>query len=96
MPEWKDLKEEFPTDRTKLYLVRSIQPALDSFTLYYLCQLAESYLSLDGRLELSGMSCNGRRFRFIEPNKDKPKNITEDLFVRNNEEVQIHWREIEK
>ena len=97
MTEWKDLKKEFPTDRSKLYLVRSVRPALGGFVLYYLCQLTECTWNRDGRLELSGMSCNGRRFCQIEPKSDDKQGATDDLFRRNaREEVQIHWKEIDR
>jgi hypothetical protein len=85
MSEWKDLREEFPTDKNKLYQVKATR---DGFTINYLCKLFD----LSGTIELTGYSPFGRRFAFHQP-KDQPQAL--DLDLVDEDKPIVMWREID-
>lgn len=94
MTEWKDLKKEFPTDRSKLYLIKSVSVHPENpFVFYFLCavQPCEWDQSI---LELIGHGVSGRRFRRTEHTK---RDIcAPDLFGAIDERPRVYWKEIEK
>jgi hypothetical protein len=87
MSEWKNLREEFPTDKNKLYQVKATR---DGFTINYLCKLFD----LSGTIELTGYSPFGRRFGFYKPKNREPAQ-TLDLLSMTEDRPTIMWREID-
>jgi hypothetical protein len=84
--EWKDIRDEFPSQIGKLYLVRATR---DEFTIFYLCKLFD----LGGTVELTGYSPFDRRFAHFEP-KDQP--IVRDLDLQSDEDrPSIVWKELD-
>jgi hypothetical protein len=85
MSEWKNLREEFPTDIAKFYLVKATR---GEFTIRYLCKLFD----IGGSVELTGFSPFGRRFAFHQP-KDQPQAL--DLDLIDEDRPIVMWREID-
>ena len=91
MDGWKNIKEEFPKDKSKLYLVRTIDS--DGWNQTYLCNLTVCTY-LDGNpLELAGLDCVGRRFSIHEPKNDLDAGQSRDLFEFERK-IEIFWQEI--
>jgi hypothetical protein len=86
MTEWKNLREEFPTDIAKFYLVKATR---GEFTIRYLCKLFD----IGGSVELTGFSPFGRRFAFHQP-KDQPELLNLDLESDDDRPI-VMWREID-
>jgi hypothetical protein len=81
--EWKNIRDEFPSQIGKLYIVRATR---DEFTIYYICKLVD----LGGWVELTGYSPYGRRFSVHEP-KAQPQIL--DIF--ETEQPLVMWRTLD-